>query len=117
MNTQANTTQPKGEPTVLTLAAVLETLRRPEVARPMAAALGVDDLEQAFRVQLYDLDRLVYSMRQTAFGMLVLSEGLAAGLGLAQPEADGLRGLVGNMEQPIQAYCDKINQITGYNDY
>jgi hypothetical protein len=114
MNAQTN---PTPTPQDLTLSAMLEVLRRPEVARPLGAALGVANVEEVFRARVYELDRMVCGLRQTAFAMRVLGAGLSTGLDLQEPEAAGIRGLMDGMERPIQDCCDKINGITGFGDY
>lgn len=115
--TATATTAPAGAAAALTLAAMLKAIRRPEVARPLAAALGVENVDEAFSSKVYELDHMVCTMRQAAFGLRVLGAGLASGLDLQQPEAEGIRGLMDGMERPIQECCDKINSITGYSDY
>lgn len=117
MSAHAMTTAPDGAAAALTLAAMLDAIRRPEVARPLAAAMGVENVEEVFRSRVYELDRMVCGLRQTAFAMRVLGAGLASGLDLQEAEAAGIRGLMDGMERPIQDCCDKINGITGYSDY
>lgn len=107
----------EGPATALTLAAMLEAIRRPEVARPLAAAMGVENVEMVFRERVYELDRMVCGLRKTAFAMRVLGAGLASGLDLQEPEADGILGLMDGMERPIQDCCDRINGIIGFSDY
>jgi len=103
--------------TAMRLKDVVEAIRNPAISNSLARAMGTEKVHEQLVSTVHDLNSLVADLREAAFAMRVIGFGLSSGLDLAQPEADGVRGLMSGMEKQLQNCCDKINGITGYRDY